>query len=89
MALQEFFGTECPHCRTMEPLIERVEKELGVKIERFETWHDTANDAKRAEADNGFCGGVPFFVNTESKQKLCGAVPYETLKKWAEGGPLK
>lgn len=86
MALLEFYGEECPHCIRMHPLIAQLEKDLGVKVEKFETWHDDANNAKREGHDAGFCGGVPFFVNTESGEKLCGAVPYETLKRWAEGG---
>lgn len=85
MTLLEFYGEECQHCRTMHPLVERLEKELGVKVVKHETWHDPKNDELRAKHDGGFCGGVPFFVNTESGQKICGAVPYETLKRWAEG----
>ena len=85
MALLNFYGEECPHCKHMDPLIAQLETELGVKVEKFETWHNKENDNKRAEYDNGFCGGVPFFVNTTSGGKLCGAVPYETLKAWAIG----
>lgn len=84
MALLEFYGKECPHCNRMHPLIERLEKELGVTVEKLETWHDEANEKKRQEQDkDGGCGGVPFFVNTESGAKICGAVEYETLKEWA------
>ena len=87
MALLEFYGTECPHCIHMHPLIERLEKELGVTVEKLETWHDEANEEKRKEHDKGAaCGGVPFFVNTESGARICGAVPYEMLKAWAETG---
>ncbi len=85
MALLEFFGTECPHCRRMEPLVTALEKELGMTVQKYETWHDAENDKLRASHDNGDCGGVPFFVNEESGQKLCGAVPYERLKAWAKG----
>lgn len=67
----------------MAAVVDRLEKECGVKVEKRETWHDPENEAKRAVDDNGFCGGVPFFVNTSNGHKLCGAVPYETLKRWA------
>jgi thiol-disulfide isomerase/thioredoxin len=87
MALLEFYGTECPHCVHMHPLIERLETELGVKVEKLETWHDQANEKKRQEHDkDGMCGGVPFFINTETGARICGAVDYEVLKKWAETG---
>ena len=85
MALLDFYGKECPHCVEMMPLIERLEKELGVTVEKLETWHDKKNDDLRKTHDKGDCGGVPFFVNTATGAKLCGAVSYAELKKWAKG----
>lgn len=85
MALLEFYGEECPHCRRMALLVERLEKDAGVKVEKFEIWHDDASARKYAEIEKGVCGGVPFFYNTESKESLCGEEDYETLKKWAKG----
>ena len=84
MALIEFYGEECPHCVTMAPLIERLEKELGMKVERYETWHNAANERKRKVFDkNDECGGVPFFINEETGARICGAVAYDSLKEWA------
>lgn len=79
-----YYGEECPHCKRMDPLVDRLEKETGVKVERLETWHDRANAEKLAAHDNGSCGGVPFFINTDSGAKLCGAVSYEDLEAWAK-----
>lgn len=81
--LLEFYGAECPYCIHMQPIIAQLEKEFGVKVERFEVWYDAANRARMAEYDRGFCGGVPFFYNTATKQWICGAASYEELKKWA------
>jgi thiol-disulfide isomerase/thioredoxin len=87
MALLEFYGKECPHCVRMAPLVEHLEKELGVEVKKLETWHDEANNKLRAEKDaDHMCGGVPFFVNEETGARLCGAVDYEMLKVWATGG---
>lgn len=83
MPLMMFYGKECPHCERMTPLIDQLEKEEGVKVERLETWHDQANAEKLAQLDNGDCGGVPFFVNTETNAKICGAVDYDHVKIWA------
>ena len=80
-----FYGEECPHCHKMFPLVDKLEKELKTKVKRLETWHNKANEAKRKKADQGECGGVPFFVNEKTKEKLCGSVSYNKLKKWAEG----
>jgi thiol-disulfide isomerase/thioredoxin len=85
MALKEFFGETCPHCVAMKPLVEQLEKELGVTVEKHEVWNNEEN-AKEAEAlDKGVCGGVPFFINTETNARICGSCDYEELKKWATG----
>ncbi len=84
MALLEFYGKECPHCVTMMPMIDKLIAE-GIKIEKFETWHDEKNAAKLETYDRGLCGGVPFFYNTESRQFICGETDEETVRKWAEG----
>ncbi|MBP6885916.1 MAG: hypothetical protein KBC02_01585 [Candidatus Pacebacteria bacterium] len=81
--LLEFYGTECGHCLAMNPLVERLEKEMGVSVEKIETWHNEENEAKRQQYDQGVCGGVPFFINTETGATLCGEVGYDALKSWA------
>lgn len=83
--LLEFYGTECPHCVRMHELVEKLEKEEGIKVDRFEVWHNDDNLKKLQEVDKGLCGGVPFFYNTESKKFICGESDYEGLKSWAKG----
>ncbi len=85
MALLEFYGETCPHCITMKPLVEQMEKELGVTVEKYEVWNNEENATKMEEYDKGLCGGVPFFINTESGKFLCGSSDYEELKNWASG----
>ncbi len=82
--LLEFYGKECPHCNRMQPLVERLEKETGVKVEKYEVWHDAKNAEKMEEYDKGLCGGVPFFYNTETKKHICGEATYEQLGAWAK-----
>ena len=83
--LIEFYGTNCPHCVTMAPLIERLEKEEGVKLEKFEVWHNAKNAEMMQKYDKGLCGGVPFFFNKKTGKWVCGATSYENFKKWALG----
>ena len=84
-----FHARECPHCRRMMPLVDRLEKETGADIERLEIWHDEKNaDLMRSFRDDitPKCGGqlkTPTFFNTETRDVLCGEVAYETLKAWA------
>jgi hypothetical protein len=57
----------------------------GFEVEKFEVWNDEKNAKKMGEHDTGLCGGVPFFINTETKKFLCGSADYDTLKSWADG----
>ncbi len=86
--LLEFFGTECPHCVRMHELVEKMEKELGVKVDTFEIWHNKENEKKLIELDQDRCGGVPFFYNTQTEKWICGEASYEILKAWAKGEPF-
>lgn len=84
MALIEFYGKECPHCLRVAPIIEKLIAE-GIEIEQFEVWRDETNAAKMEKYDRGYCGGVPFFVNTDSKKYICGGTDEKSLRAWAKG----
>lgn len=84
--LLEFYGTECPHCERMHVLVERLEKEESLKMDRIEVWHNKENQNKLIELDKNRCGGVPFFYNTETNEWICGEEEYDKFKEWAKGG---
>ncbi len=86
--LLEFYGTECPHCVDMHGLVERLEKEEGIKVEAIEVWHNKENEARLLELDKDMCGGVPFFYNEQTKKFICGEASYDVLKAWAKGEPF-
>ena len=69
----------------MEPLVQKLEKEEGVKVQKFEVWHNEKNAQAFQEADQGRCGGVPFFINKKTNKFICGSTDYKSLKKWATG----
>ena len=83
--LLEFYGEECPHCEKMKPLVEKLQEEEGVVVDKFEIWHNKENAEKMKEYDKGYCGGTPFFINTKSGKWICGGTDYENLKAWAKG----
>lgn len=85
MALKEFYGETCPHCIAMKPLVEKLVAELGVQVEQYEVWGNSENAKQAQELDGGVCGGVPFFINTETGKTICGSTDYESLKAWAQG----
>jgi len=85
-----FHGQECPHCEKMMPLVDRLEKEAGINLERLEVWHNEENaDLMRSYKNilRPQCGGqlrTPTFFNPENNKAICGEVEYEVLKAWAE-----
>ena len=82
--LLEFYGETCPHCIRMHPLVERLEKETGVKVEKYEIWNNEENAQKMKEYGEAKCLGVPFFFNTETQDFICGEADYERLKQWGK-----
>ena len=55
-----FHGRECPHCKVMMPLVEKLEKEMGIVFDKHEVWHDEKNaDLMRSYKDmlTPKCGG--------------------------------
>lgn len=85
MTLYEFYGNECPHCEKMESKVEELEEDEDVKVEQLEVWKNEENAEKMQELDDGKCGGVPFFYNTESEEWICGETDLEKLRKWSKG----
>jgi thiol-disulfide isomerase/thioredoxin len=84
-----FHGRECPHCRKMHPIVDKLEEETGVHVDRLEVWHEEKNaDLMRSKRDiiAPKCGGqlrVPTFLNKETNDVVCGEVELDELKEWA------
>ncbi len=84
-----FHGRECPHCKKMMSLVDKLIEEKGIDIEKLEVWHNEKNaDKMRSYRDiiTSQCGGqlrVPAFLNTETEHALCGEFEYEKLVEWA------
>lgn len=75
----EFYGETCPHCIAVSPTVAEIEAELDIKIKKLEVWQNEANRKileQYGEIIEQACGGyvaVPSFVNTKTKQALCGS----------------
>ncbi|MQY57460.1 hypothetical protein GH140_04610, partial [bacterium] len=65
-----FWARECPHCKNMMPLVDRLIDEEGIEIEKLEIWHNEENaDLMRSYKDviAPKCGGqlrTPTFFDT-------------------------
>lgn len=79
-----FYGTECVHCHELMPLVDKVQEEEGVTVEKLEVWHDSKNKKKMEELDKGACGGVPFLYNEDTKKTICGSAKYKQIVEWAK-----
>jgi hypothetical protein len=62
---------------------ELEESGLRAVIEDYHSFQEDA--AKMDELDDGTCGGVPFFFNTETEEWICGEASYDELVSWATG----
>ena len=85
-----FYGAECPHCHSMLPIVEQLQKELNFELEKLEVWHNEDNSKKMRQFEKIIrpaCGGefgVPAFINEEKKSSLCGEISEEEFKKWIQ-----
>jgi len=83
-----FHGRECPHCKKMLPLVEKLEQEMKIAFEKYEVWHDEKNaDLMRSYRPviAAKCGGqlrVPTFLNVDTSDVVCGELEYDKLKAW-------
>lgn len=82
--LIKYEGTECVHCKEMEPLVQRLEQEKGVTVTRKECYHNEKNRQELMKAAEGKCQGIPFFLNTKTGKFICGTATYEQLVEWAK-----
>lgn len=83
MTLYEFYGEECSHCKEMAPKVDELQEKENVEVNQLEVWNNEENAEKMKRLDDGKCGGVPFFYNTESDEWICGETDLESLRNWA------
>jgi thiol-disulfide isomerase/thioredoxin len=82
MKLIIFTGEACTNCEKMEPIVQKLEKELKVKFTRLEIWHHPENTKMMLEATDGKCKQIPMFFNKETGDYVCGPTTQEELKAW-------
>lgn len=84
-----FYGTDCPHCDAMRPLIAKLAFETGVVLDERDVWKNQGhfrayeNYQDSVKKHDPECDGLPFFYDTKTSEYLCGEVSYRKLKAWA------
>jgi thiol-disulfide isomerase/thioredoxin len=81
----EFYGSECPHCQRMIPIVEEVENETGIKFTRLEIWHNSTNQGIFQSYSSSIqrdCGMliVPTFTIPKANKSICGEQSGSDLK---------
>eukprot|EP00519_Triparma_laevis_P008880 CAMPEP_0182501698 /NCGR_PEP_ID=MMETSP1321-20130603/11955_1 /TAXON_ID=91990 /ORGANISM="Bolidomonas sp., Strain RCC1657" /LENGTH=229 /DNA_ID=CAMNT_0024706427 /DNA_START=228 /DNA_END=914 /DNA_ORIENTATION=+ len=81
-----FTGDNCAHCDEMEPNLLRLESDLHVTVARLNVWRSQLNFKLFEKLDpQQKCGGLPYFYNTKTKERICGATTFGNLRAWAKG----
>lgn len=86
--LLEFVTDGSDHCLQMEPVVQRLEKDLRTKVRKINISRKQ-DFVKLYDCVGGNeCGTVPFFYNRRTAQAICGPTPYQNLKNLAMGKPI-
>jgi hypothetical protein len=72
----------------MLPIVDKLIAE-GFKIEKREVWHNQDYGKELAKMDGGKCGGVPFFINTDSGEWICGATIEKRMRQLVRGEKIE
>lgn len=78
--LLAFYRTKCVHCKKMEPLIERLEIETNLKVQRLRSGTTKLMHNSCESMTRDFVEEHPFFYNKKTGERLCGIKDYEILK---------
>ena len=77
-----FYEEKCEPCISMEPLINKLESEFELKVNRLDILDNSEN--KRLLDKHAGLTMVPFFYNEATGAKISGEADYESLKKWSD-----
>lgn len=83
--LIEFHSDNCDHCDQMEPVLKRLEDDLGTKIRRINIFRRREFYGLMESMGHNECGGLPFYYNRRTGQAICGATSYTNLKRLGTG----
>lgn len=88
-----FYGSDCPACNEMKELINKLYKDRSITIELRDIWTGRDKESNYRMFENYMevtgntgtdCDGLPFCINTQTHQFLCGVVSYDDLVLFAQ-----
>ena len=69
----------------MEPVLERLEEDLGTKVRRINIFRRKEFMGLLEAIGFDECGSIPFYYNRRTGQAICGPTSYLNLKRWGTG----
>jgi hypothetical protein len=83
--LISFVSDEYDHCKQMEPVLKRLEDDLGTVVRRINIFRRREFMGLLEAMGHNDCGTLPFYYNRRTGQAICGATSYLNLKRWGTG----
>lgn len=92
MALIMFYGTDCPNCNNMKILVDKLQTDFSLHVDMYDVWQSESHYRVMENYIHLYCPdcpGIPFFINTDTNQVICGEVGYKKFSNWALGGRVE
>jgi hypothetical protein len=83
--LISFESDDYDHCKQMQPVLKRLEEDLGTAIRRINIMRKREFMGLLEAVGHNDCGTLPFYYNRRTGQAICGATSYSNLRKWGTG----
>ena len=83
--LVSFVSDDYDHCEQMEPVLKRLEDDLGTVIRRIDIARRREFMGLLEAMGHNDCGTLPFYYNRRTGQAVCGATTYVNLRRWGTG----
>ena len=74
-----------PECDFVENMVSQIEKELGVKVERFDVMRDPKARVLYDKLDTQSKQQLPLLYHRESRQSVYGLTDKNRVRSWAKG----
>jgi len=87
--LNFYYSPRCPYTKKSIPEINCLENYLKTKDPEYYQLNKKNTEIYNGELTSiqswrEKCGGVPYYYNTKTGQGICGYVPCEILRRWAD-----
>lgn len=83
--LLEFVAGQNNALTYMEPLVKRLERDIGVRVKRLDVTKNIDYYHVLEHIGHIECGMFPFYYNRRTSRAICGGSEYVNFREWATG----